>query len=401
MSGLIWSALGQSIGNAASTVGNYMARDAELDERREDRRREREEDAKRQAERDSLYRRTADQQGAVRTGGGSSGPRELTDDEQSAMAGMTRPEYDAYWGSVKTGDKSAFKRETTRYSRLQDDTAGPNDEFSDATSRRDAMLVEEKIKDYPPGFEAEYQAKVAKLAEIRKISVYNKDYKDVTQGERTKQEITRSDQAIANPAAAGIIGQGMAAGEGKELVGGDSNVTRNKFTGATSTTEVGQSVISENRAQAGQAAAAGRLSDAKAGGDDPDAVNAKTADLQRKVTSARARLALELGVPDNEVNDKLKTLRNSPDPKAAQTLEKLKTLTDRYTGALDAMDSWAPGKSKPKEKPANAGGGADENKPPAISSVQGAPAGSVIGAKTEKGWEVKDKNGNLLGYTRK
>jgi len=236
MSGLIWSALGQSIGNAASTVGNYMARDAELDERREDRRREREEDARRQAERDALYRRTADQQGAVRTGGGSSGPRELTDDEQSAMAGMTRPEYDAYWGSV-----------TTRYSRLQDDTAGPNDEFSDATSRRDAMLVEEKIKDYPPGFEAEYQAKVAKLAEIRKISVYNKDYDDVKRGEREGQKINATNAAIARPEAAGVIGQGMAAGEGRGAYKVQGNTKLNEFTGEAESTEIGESIEARNR----------------------------------------------------------------------------------------------------------------------------------------------------------
>jgi hypothetical protein len=37
---------------------------------------------------------------------------------------------------------------------------------------------------------------------------------------------------------------------------------------------------------------------------------------------------------------------------------------------------------------------------PSISSVQGAPAGSKIGAYTPQGWEVKDKNGTLLGYTR-
>jgi hypothetical protein len=37
---------------------------------------------------------------------------------------------------------------------------------------------------------------------------------------------------------------------------------------------------------------------------------------------------------------------------------------------------------------------------PSISSVEGAPAGSKIGAYTTKGWEVKDKNGTLLGYTR-
>lgn len=247
MSGLIWSALGQSIGNAASTVGNYMARDSEREDRQEERRREREEDAKRQAERDALYRRTADQQGTGRTGGGSSGPRELTDDEQSAMAGMTRPEYDAYWGSVKTGDKSGFKRETTRYGRLQDDTAGNNDEFSDAISRKDAMLVEEKIKDYPPGFEAEYQAKVAKLAEIRKISVYNKDYDDVKKGEREGQKINATNAAIARPEAAGVIGQGMAAGEGRGAYKVQGNTKLNEFTGEAESTDIGESIEARNR----------------------------------------------------------------------------------------------------------------------------------------------------------
>lgn len=245
MSGLIWSALGQSIGNAASTVGNYMARDAEREDRQEERRREREEDARRQAERDAMYRRPADQPSAGRTG--SSGPRELTDDEQSAMAGMTRPEYDAYWGSVKTGDKSAFKRETTRYGRDEGTLDGEGDQYGDAVSRKNSTLTEQKVTDYPPGFEAEYQAKVAKLAEIRKISVYNKDYDDVKRGERTGQQITRSDQAIANPAAAGVIGQGMAAGEGRGAYKVQGNTKLNEFTGEADSTEIGESIEEKNR----------------------------------------------------------------------------------------------------------------------------------------------------------
>lgn len=241
MSGLIWSALGQSIGNAATTVGNYMARDAELDERREDRRREREEDARRQAERDALYRRTADQQGSGR--GGSSGPRELTDDEQAAIAvgqGAVsgRPEYDAVWNAVKTGDRSKFKREQQKITTT--DTGDPyNPEMTSST-----------VTDYPPGFEAEFQAKVAKLAEIRKISVYNKDYDDVTRGERTKQEITRSDEAIANPDRAGVIGQGMAAGAGRGAFKVQGNTKINEFTGETESTDIGESIEARNRAAA-------------------------------------------------------------------------------------------------------------------------------------------------------
>jgi hypothetical protein len=37
---------------------------------------------------------------------------------------------------------------------------------------------------------------------------------------------------------------------------------------------------------------------------------------------------------------------------------------------------------------------------PSIASVSGAPPGSKIGAYTKNGWEVKDKNGALIGYTR-
>lgn len=242
MSGLIWSALGQSIGNAATTVGNYMARDAELDDRREERRREREEDAKRQAERDRL----AAEQRAGRSTGPSS-PRELTDDEQAAMAGMTRPEYDAYWNSVKTGDKSKFKQEITRYGRDEGTLAGDGNQYSDAVSRKNSKLTEEKIQDYPPGFEDVYQAKVAKLSEIRKISVYNKDYDDVTRGERTRQQITATNAAIARPEAAGVIGQGMAAGEGRGAYKVQGNTKLNEFTGEAESTEIGESIEEKNR----------------------------------------------------------------------------------------------------------------------------------------------------------
>jgi DNA-binding XRE family transcriptional regulator len=38
---------------------------------------------------------------------------------------------------------------------------------------------------------------------------------------------------------------------------------------------------------------------------------------------------------------------------------------------------------------------------PDISGVAGAPEGSTIGAKTAKGWEVKDKDGKVIGYAQK
>lgn len=232
--------IGQAIANIGNTFGNYMLQSARDDEReqerreREDlRRREREEDRKWREEQDAKYRRTAEQQGASR----SSGPRELTDDEQAAMAGMDRPTYDALWKSVKTGDRSSFKRGVER------EVDVPDPDNPDYNSTRQKQVVQ----DYPPGFEAEYQAKVSKLAEIRKISVYNKDYDDVKRGERTGQQINASNAAIARPEAAGVIGQGMAAGEGKGAYKVQGNTKINEFTGEATSTEVGESIEARNR----------------------------------------------------------------------------------------------------------------------------------------------------------
>lgn len=366
MSGLIWSALGQSIGNAASTVGNYMARDAEREDRQEERRREREEDARRQAERDALYRRPADQPSAGRSG--SSGPRELTDDEQSAMAGMTRPEYDAYWGSVKTGDKSAFKRDTTRYGRDEGTLDGEGDQYGDAVSRKNSTLTEQKVTDYPPGFEAEYQAKVAKLAEIRKISVYNKDYDDVKKGERTGQEIDASTRAEKDPAQAGVIGQAIAAGNGKDIIGGDSNVTRNKFTGATSTTPVGDSQIRENNAQAAkyskESETAGRAEK-----------NREFQGLQQE----RLAIDADLERSRKEVQSLRKDVPKGWKESVEEEQAKIRRLEDDKKRVQDRLRNFT--ESEAERGRANAGGGRGFINPPSAPSAAPRPAGAASGPK--------------------
>ncbi len=67
-------------------------------------------------------------------------------------------------------------------------------------------------------------------------------------------------------------------------------------------------------------------------------------------------------------------------------------------GSLDARDTnKPPPKPEPAAKPDAA---AKAEKAPSIGEVQGAPAGASIGIRTEKGWEVKDKSGNLIGYVR-
>lgn len=254
MSGMIWNAIGEGIGSVGNSVTNYLARNAEREDRQEERRRELEERRAYERDRDEKYRRTAEQQSAGR---GPSGPTLLTDDEQAAIAvgqGAVsgRPEYDALWNSVKTGDRSAFKKGVER------EVDVPNPENPDYDSTREKRVVQE----YPPGFEDVYKAKVAKLAEIRQMSVYNKDYDDVKKGERTAQEIKRSDEAIADPSRAGDIGKGMAAGEGRGGYKVQGNTLFNEFTGDTKSTEVGESIQDRNRrAPQGKPAAATNLKD--------------------------------------------------------------------------------------------------------------------------------------------
>ena len=353
MSGLIWGGIGQGIANAGSTMGSYMMQSAMQEDRQEERRREKEEEARRQAERDALYRRTAEQQAAGKSGGGADGGMPAADIAEGGKAeglvarkaGMTVPELRAMRKFSETGDVEPFKRGVERY---KEEVEGAD--TTDAVSRKYAkqMGLTEIVRELPPGFDREARSKLQKLAEIEESYLLGGKYDDVTKGRRNQQEVNMSEAAIARPETAGTIGQGMAAGTGKALMGGDSNVTRNLFTGKTDTTDVGRSVISENQAQARQA---GAKADALAAGEDPDVVNAKTADLQRKINSAKARLARELGVAENEINATLRSLGNNKSPDAQARLEKAKPFIDRLDQAQATMDEWKPGKTKPQPAP--------------------------------------------------
>ena len=84
--------------------------------------------------------------------------------------------------------------------------------------------------------------------------------------------------------------------------------------------------------------------------------------------------------------------REKGNPTNLQLEHRKKTIED----AADAMMPSSPQrKVVPPPPPPPPKGAA-----PSISSVAGAPAGSKIGAFTQKGWEVRGKDGALLGYTR-
>lgn len=392
MSGLIWAGIGQGIANAGRTAGDFMMR-SELEEERQrekaELQRERLAATERENERNRQLRADIEAGRAARAGdsGGGLSMKDIGEGGSAEglvarQAGMTVPELRAFRRSSDTGDLEPFKRDITRYGRDQDDgMAGANDEYSDAVSRKTAKLTEEKVRDFPPGFEQEYRAKLKTLARIEESYLLGKNYEPVAKGRQTQQEVDASERAMESPAQAGIIGQGIAAGQGKDLIGGDSNVTRNKYTGDTSVTPVGQSVITQNKAQAGQASAAARLSGAKAdavaAGEDPDTINSKTADLQRQINSAKAVLARELGVAENEVNSTLRSLKNNKSAEAQARLEKVQPFVDNLDKAQAAMANWRPGRTKPK----------DESPAPRPAAPSAAPApGRSASATTTKNY---------------
>lgn len=265
MSGLIWAGIGQGIANAGRTAGDYMMR-SELDEERQRERAElQRERIAAQERQDALYRRTADQQNAAaasRSGAGDGGlsAKDIgeggTDEGMLARrAGMTVPELRAMRKYSETGDSTPFQVETNKIT--MKDTGDPYNPETES----------QLVKELPPGFEREARAKLQTLAKIEESYRLGGKYDDVTKGRRNQQEVDMSEAAIRQPGSAGVISQGMAAGEGKDLFGGDSNVTRNTKTGATSTTPVGQSVINENQAQAGKYSADAKKALAEISGD--------------------------------------------------------------------------------------------------------------------------------------
>jgi hypothetical protein len=53
-----------------------------------------------------------------------------------------------------------------------------------------------------------------------------------------------------------------------------------------------------------------------------------------------------------------------------------------------------------KGKPSGEGVNKNSTNPPDISTIKGVPAGSSVGGKTAKGWEILDSSGKLIGYVK-
>lgn len=374
MSGLIWAGIGKGIADAGTSIGSSMLRSVADEERQQERmelQRERLEAAQqRQDERLAQSRELTQARLDAKSSGGGSGSGGLSAAEIGSggadegmiarAAGMTVPELRALRNYSQTGNVEPFKRDVTRYGRDQDDgMAGANDEYSDAVSRKNAKLTEEKVRELPPGFDQEIRARSKALAKIEESYRLGGKYDDVTKGRLNDQQRDLTSAAVNNPDAAPQVAMGVAAGKGNDMYGGDSNVTRQKFTGQTSATTVGESQIIENKAQAGQAAAAGRKSDADANRVN-DRSDPETMRMRADFTQRERTLRTQLGKAMLDEKDAIQTELNA-------LLQERKDFEAQVTGSKTKAGAAKPGDNGPAVVPSRS------NAP----AVVGLPKGAV------------------------
>lgn len=399
---------GQALMNIGSIIGNNMTRSIQEDERQADRlelQRERErEAAERQRERlaatERENARTAELRrdlaaGRSSGGGGGGRAREYTPEEQTLMAVesgrfTSKPDVDRFNAALKTGDFSGYQVDVTR-GKVTDNGDPYNPEVTLSTA-----------KEYPPGFDKEIQSKARVLANIARESVQGKDLKDVNEGRKTGFELENMQGIVAGNVKPETFAQAQAADKGELYKNLGEAGTYNVASGANALNPLGEAKATDERAKAGKANA-----EAERARREPTGKNEDLATLQQMRKTAEetlkdARKALtefdkvntgDLSRPGRE---KLKEQRDALASEVTSARDALSKVSDRLTRRLDDVES----SSKPTAAPKPAAAPSD-SKPPDIASVQGAPAGAVIGARTDKGWEVKDKNGKLLGYIRK
>jgi hypothetical protein len=394
MSGLIWAGIGKGIADAGTTFGSYMLKDIEDQRRREDEERreanaiKRAEEADRiRAEREEKKAETLKQRVTAETAQVEQRATQMGTERRTA-----RMDSDA----TKLGEMSAKAGE-------EGDIALSKEQMLDLIRKDPALresyrksgLIEgaaESTRD-PRMIAAEDRvtAAMGMGAHSSVLDAYTKAKADTL---REVAEENREKQRAAEQAATNrrldLIEEGnrQRADEGRRR--GDQTDRRLGIMEADARTR-------ERRAER------------SANPSDPNKKPATTADIQRQINASKDDIALTLGVTKNEVNASLASLRKraeAGDAKAKTRLEEIQPFLNELTELNAAMKQFKrPGSGESSGAPAAAPAApapSDAKSPPQIAQVQGAPAGSSIGALVSgRGWEVKDKSGKVIGYVGK
>lgn len=381
--GLIWAGIGKGLADAGSTMGQFLFKDLLAKEDREYKAATRAEELRlrmEDRERDRELRReiAAGREG----GGGGQGGLKAEDYAPggklagmiAGKMGMTEPEYASYYNARKSGDMTPFMQEST--STVMDDEFG-----------------EQKLttKSLPAGFEKEFRSKVKALSDIEESYALGGRFDDVAKGRKTEFQTSTAQGVLSGAIKAGKGGEAVAVSEGKPLIDVKGGEKFSQYTGESETTPLGKSEIQENKAQAGKYSK------------EIEKIQAEI-DSGQLGKNSRDRLTTMI----NSANATIKSLNDgskgsTPEAKAEwqRQYDDAVALRDKATGLLKGtLDEKANQPPKPAAPAPGAGAAGGAEKAPSIADVKGAPAGASIGAKTEQGWEVKDKSGKLLGYVR-
>jgi hypothetical protein len=412
MAGLVMSNVGQAISGFGANIGNLMFksigdeadRDARIAARKEEwmARLQDRQDAR--TENNDLKRELLEMKldaGGGKSGsssGGKGGGINMEDikpggSQEVWAAGklkMTVPEYTEFYNSMKTGDRSALlKNFTTEVPAVPGMGA-----YQGQTSEQ---VSAQKTVEAPPGFEAEYRAKMQKLADLHESYALGGHYDDVMKGRQQGFQTGVGEGVLAGNIKPGAGSEAVGASLAKERMKVEGGEKLNVFTGDSSTTPLGKSQINENNAQAVKAK--------DTGGTKPPRVQSTKEDSNGNMvlimSDGTSKPLLEAdGKPmqsaafNKEVARTIaKMEEESSTFKKLSETEKRQRAQERLTGKMSEAAPAAKTDAAPKV-------GDAEEKAPSIAEVKGAPPGASIGVKTAKGWEMKDKSGKLLGYVR-
>ena len=284
MAGLVMGNIGQAISGFGANIGNLMFksigdeadRDARIAAKKEEWQARLQDRQDARQENNDLKRELLEMRldaGAVKGSSGKAGgkggsninmedikPGGSQEVWAAAKLDMTVPEYTAFYNSLKTGDKSAFLQDVTRIN-VTPAAPGMGDvtgEMSDAVSRKTAVRTPETIKAPPPGFEAEYKAKMKKLADLQESYALGGQYDDIMKGRQQGFQTETGQGVLAGAIRPGPAGEAVGVSLGKERMKVEGGEKLNVFTGESTTTPKGQSEIQENVAQANKPPGSGK-----------------------------------------------------------------------------------------------------------------------------------------------
>ena len=372
--GLIWAGIGQGIANAGSTIGNFMMRSQERDaereyrdkveqERRDYRDKTDQEKREYRAEQDALYKRTATQQMEGRAGGGAGkdpGIQPADLQPGGKYAGMAAGQLDMTENQLadlqqyrKSGDLSKYGKQIGT---TLDDTYG-----------------EQAVTEVPQALRDEFKLKAKALSQLEESYALKGSFDDVMKGRNTAFKTGMGQAAFDKPEVAPRAGQAVAASEGKPLFDVKDGTKINQFTGKSETTPVGQSMITENVAQAGQAGAL-----AKKYGKDIEKIDAEIAGgMFNKNSSERLSTVI------NAANATIKSLTDGGKGKTKESEAAWQKSMDDAVSVRDQAQALQRGALEAK------------NTPPAPTGGMPEPKSAAEVAKLKPGTRFKAPDGSI------